>query len=515
MDEIAAALNVINAISHRLSGDYNLDELLPQIACRTREVLRCDRVHLYLLDETGDALILTAACGVDGVETKQPEIRIPLDHPTSPTAHAAREAICISGDSAGEPDHQTAPFLADLRFAVAAPIIENKAEGHRAIGSLTAYCGEKIETDAWESDWLQGAANQMALAIIHDRLSTEMQEARRAAKRSDQAKSEFLSRVSHELRTPLNGILGYTQILKRSPDLTPAQHNGLNIIQESGEHLLALINDILDLAEIETQKIDFQVAVFDLNDFLQEVVGIAQMRAQKKRLNVTREALPTLPESICADEKRLRKVLTNLLNNAIKFTESGGVTLRVQAVATPQTIENGKMLRFTVTDTGIGIAPERLAKIFTPFEQTSDDKLPVEGAGLGLAISRHIVRMMGSELLVESEIGRGSTFWFDLTVKTEAECASLPEPERSQGNVGSGDAILEMLADIELAPPQEELSVLYEIAKLGNMRKINDWAKDLIKRDASYRPFAEKVQELARSFQKKQIVILAERYLEV
>ncbi len=515
MDEIAAALNSINAISRQLTSSYNLNELLPQIIRQTREILHCNRVHLYLLNEAGDTLRLTAASSAENGETKPLEHTLPLDHLASPTARAVREARCIVGDSAGEPGNPTAPALSHLGSAMAAPIVETWAVGQVAIGSLTACSDQGIEPGSWAGEFLQAMANQAARAIIHARLIEEVREARRAVELSDQVKSEFLSRMSHELRTPLNGILGYTRILKGNPDLTPAQSKGLNVIQQSGEHLLALVNDILDLTEIETHTPDLHNASFNLNDFLQGIARMAGQRAQKKGLSVVLEAGPPLPESVCADEKRLRQALINLINNAIKFTERGTVTLRVQEIPAPRATEGVRMVRFAVTDTGTGIAPERLGRIFVPFEQTPDNKLPSEGAGLGLAISRHIVQMMGSELRVESEINHGSTFWFDMALPVDEACIPAPEAGSDLGIADPMDATFGTLADVELAPPQADLAVLYEIAKLGNMRKINEWAGELIEQDESYRSFAEKVQELARSFQKKQIVTLVERYLEV
>jgi predicted ATPase/signal transduction histidine kinase/CheY-like chemotaxis protein/tRNA A-37 threonylcarbamoyl transferase component Bud32 len=239
----------------------------------------------------------------------------------------------------------------------------------------------------------------------------ERQRAEEAAKVASKAKSEFLSNMSHELRTPLNGILGYAQILKRSKGVSTQQSEGLSIIQQSGNHLLTLINDILDLSKIEARKMELYPSTFHLLTFLESVAGIIRMRAQEKDITFIYDSKDELPSGVEADEKRLRQVLINLLGNAIKFTDQGSVTLRVSTQP-----ERGKMpvVRFEVRDTGVGMSQEQLGKIFLPFEQVGDTQRRAAGTGLGLAISRQLVEIMGSELQVASELGQGSTFWFEI-----------------------------------------------------------------------------------------------------
>ena len=252
----------------------------------------------------------------------------------------------------------------------------------------------------------------------------ELETAKEVAEFASHAKSDFLSSMSHELRTPLNGILGYAQILKRDEELSTQQLDGLNIIQQSGQHLLTLINDILDLSKIEARKMELYASAFHLPNFLDSLAGIINMRAQEKDTTFVYERNNYLPYGVEADEKRLRQVLINLLGNAVKFTDQGTVILRVRVLNDTPT---PKQIRFEVIDSGVGMTPEQLEKIFLPFEQVGDTERRAAGTGLGLAISRQLVELMDSELHVKSELEKGSTFWFDLTlpvVTAEAELKS-------------------------------------------------------------------------------------------
>src|SRR5471032_382505 len=266
-------------------------------------------------------------------------------------------------------------------------------------------------------------------AYNDEREAAEGREARRTAEAANRAKSEFLANMSHELRTPLNGILGYAQVLGRDRTLSERQRDGLGVIQRSGEHLLALINDILDIAKIEAGKMPFDIVAVSLPGLLGKVEEIIRVKAEQKQLVYVCDAARDVPNAVRADERRLRQVLLNLLANAVKFTDSGTVSLRVAP------LPDGR-IRFTVEDTGMGISDMQHELIFEPFEQTGAEQRHRGGAGLGLGISRQLMRSMGSDILVESRKGEGSTFWFDL----EAEPAPSVSAESHASWVVTGYA---------------------------------------------------------------------------
>ena len=251
------------------------------------------------------------------------------------------------------------------------------------------------------------------------------EDAQKASETANHAKSEFLANMSHELRTPLSGILGYTQILKSNHSLSEQQRHGLDVIHRSGEHLLLMINDILDLSKIEAGRLDFHPAEFSLSAFLRTLVDMTNISAKQKGIAFSYEKDPKVPQAVYGDEKRLRQVLLNLLGNAVKFTERGRVIFRVA--------NSESCLLFEVEDTGAGIPPDKICEIFEPFQQVGEQRFQIEGTGLGLTISQRIVRMMGSEIHVESTPGQGSFFWFELelpAMKRAIEDSAELLPER-------------------------------------------------------------------------------------
>ncbi len=248
-------------------------------------------------------------------------------------------------------------------------------------------------------------------AIGRSQADEALHQAKAKAEEANQAKSAFLANMSHDLRTPLNGILGFAQILQWDKTLTERQLAGISAIRQSGEHLLTLINDILDLAKIEAGKFEIAPSDVDVAKFLNTIAGLIRVKAEQKHaLQFVCDFASELPAAIRIDERRLRQVLLNLLDNAVKFTDHGEVRLTVRPVAPGR-------LRFEVRDSGIGMSEEQLARIFRPFEQVSESHRRSGGTGLGLVISRELVRLLGGDIEVESRAAGGSTFAFELDVR--------------------------------------------------------------------------------------------------
>ncbi len=260
----------------------------------------------------------------------------------------------------------------------------------------------------------------------------ELQKAKEIADTANRAKSKFLTNMSHELRTPLNGILGYAQILERDHTLTPQQEKGLQIINKSGNHLLTLINDILDMSKIEAGKLKLYPKTTKFTDFLEEIVSLFNLQALQKGIIFNSEVSEDILDAIVIDEKRLRQVLINLLGNAIKFTNHGQVTFRVTVVEPKEKINKSSFqtFLFEVIDTGIGISEEKISNIFDPFEQAAVGEQWQSGTGLGLAISRQLIEMMQGKIEVKSKLNEGSTFFFKINVEVLKNVKS----NRSQPN---------------------------------------------------------------------------------
>lgn len=308
---------------------------------------------------------------------------------------------------------------------------------------------------------------QRTLEAQIDERTEQLQQAKQAAEAANKAKSTFLANMSHELRTPLNSILGFAQIMEPSPNLSVENRENLRIIRRSGEHLLTLINEVLDLSKIEAGRMTVDPKIFDLYRLLEDLQDMFQLRAQNQELQLLFQRDPDVPQYVRTDDIKLRQVLINLLSNAIQFTESGEIFVKVTKLENSEFINlldspiacfdttisirdfsrtssgfetvdwreeaedlsvPGFFLHFQIEDTGVGIAPEELGNIFQAFVQTASGQKNQKGTGLGLNISRQFVRLMGGEIVVESQLELGTTFKFEIPVGAVYD-ADIPAPQ--------------------------------------------------------------------------------------
>ena len=288
-------------------------------------------------------------------------------------------------------------------------------------GAVTGFVRWRVRKVERERQRLEG--------VVAER-TAELKSAKEAADEANNAKSTFLANMSHELRTPLNGVIGYAQVLQKSPDVVPKDRERLRIVQSSGEHLLRMINEVLDFSKIEAGKLDVRPAPFHLPQLLNDIAHAFEARATQKELAFAVDADADLPAMVVGDAQKLRQVLDNLLSNAVKFTATGRIALRVARC--PSLNSQPSTLNFCVEDTGVGISEKDQAALFQPFHQPVDGRPPEPGTGLGLAIAKRLVELMGGLLTLESAPGIGSTFSFSIPLEELSSDTPAPDsPARS------------------------------------------------------------------------------------
>ncbi len=321
-------------------------------------------------------------------------------------------ARLIEGDSALVEDRALLDFL-PCRKDYYAAYLRMPIEGFGAILLVapTVPSSELPVTSIFRPV-LSNLAKALHLCQRNEAATAELIAQRNLAAQANQAKSVFLANMSHELRTPLTSVLGFAKLMVHDPAATPTQREYLSIINRSGEHLLGLINGVLDMSKIEAGRVELELAPLELHSLIRDLVEMMDVRCKRQGLDLSAEVAADVPRYVFADRSKMRQVLTNLLGNSVKFTRRGGVTLRVRWE------ERGPQgwLIAEVEDSGIGIAPGDLARIFEPFAQAGP-KDSTSGTGLGLAITRQYVALMGGHMSVQSELGHGSIFRFEIPVQ--------------------------------------------------------------------------------------------------
>jgi len=391
----------ISAISQLFLSSGTLDEIYSQVLKMLSDRFQFPIVVIELYDKDRNEMVFVNSVGIPsgGAEPMR-----------APVGETISGAVATSGEAASG---LNASFCSDCRLRVLKELnteiflcVPMKIRG-QILGTLTLADRIRHEDDGSLIDTLGIIANYLGQEIAQKRSNEELKKAKDAAEAADRAKTEFLSTMSHELLTPLNHILGFSGILRRNHNMTEEQSEFIEIIHRSGSHLTTIIRDMLDLCRIEAGRMTLSSTEIHLTGFLKGLTKMIQLRANEKGIVFATDFAADLPAVLYGDKKRLRQILVNILGNAVKFTEKGGVAFRV----VPQTESR---LRFEVEDTGIGIPADHTEKIFTPFHQARSHMHHTKGTGMGLAVSQRLARMMGTRLCLSSTVGQGSTFWFDI-----------------------------------------------------------------------------------------------------
>jgi PAS domain S-box-containing protein len=342
-------------------------------------------------------------------------------------------------------------------------------------------------------------------------IENKLNAAKKEAESANVIKSNFLSNMGHELRTPLNAILGYAQIMQRDKALTESNKNNIGIINRSAENLLQMINNLLDLSKIEAGRVEHIIRTFDLRQFLSSIIELIKLQADEKGLQIILDVESDLPGVINGDDVSLGQVLLNLLSNAVKFSDSGSIILKISGQKASLKDSKTFNIRFEVIDSGVGMRPDELEEIFRPFIQLAENKSQTKGTGLGLTISRQLVRMMGGELLVKSKPGEGSVFWFSIDFDYEDDKSILKKSVSTY-------PVLENTGKIQdnLVPPSlEELQALFNMANSGDITNLRKWADvQLASENKKLHPFSARLKQLAKGIRFSEIKALLSRYLK-
>jgi signal transduction histidine kinase len=414
----ASELDTVARMSATTSTVLDPDTLLQTVVDLTKERFGVYHAHIYLADSAWNTLLLAAGAGEVGRKMVADGVAIEMDAEKSLVARAARERqAVIVNDVRSEPDFLANPSLPDTRSEIAVPMIV----GDKVLGVFDVQSNKLNGFTKEDANIYTTLAAQVAVALQNARLYVEQAATVTQLRELDRLKSAFLANMSHELRTPLNSILGFSDVILEEIDgpLTETMHNDLHLIQKNGQHLLHLINDVLDMAKIEAGRINLSPERFMVHEILDDVLSITSTLASEKNLALFVESGSDNDVEIFADRTRLRQVMINLINNSIKFTDTGRIAIR----ATRQGAEN---ILISVKDTGVGIPSDKLEAIFQEFAQidTSSTR-KAGGTGLGLPISRRLIELHGGRLWAESSgvPGEGSIFYVELPIE-----ARITEP---------------------------------------------------------------------------------------
>ena len=408
----AYELATVATVSTTASTLLDPDQLLQSVVDLTKERFGLYHAHIYIYEAAWNTLMLAAGAGEVGRKLVAEQHAIPMSIMQSLVARAARDRkAVIVNDVSSEPGFLPNPLLPETRAEMAVPM----TVGDKLLGVFDVQSNNAAGFSDEDANIYVTLAAQVGVALQNARLYVEQAALVTQLRELDRLKSSFLANMSHELRTPLNSILGFADVIIEELDgpLTENMSNDLRLIQKNGQHLLHLINDVLDMAKIEAGRMNLNPESFKACEVLEEATSITSTLASEKNIALFTEEGSDQNVKIYADRTRLRQVMINLVNNAIKFTENGKISLNIASLP-------GARILITVKDTGIGIPPDKLDAIFQEFTQVdSSSTRKAGGTGLGLPISRKLVEMHGGRLWAEStgKPGEGSTFFVELPVE--------------------------------------------------------------------------------------------------
>lgn len=415
----ANQLETVATVSTTASTVLNPDTLLQQVVNLTKTRFNLYHAHIYLLDENWNTLLLASGAGEVGSQMVESGHAIDMNAERSLVARAAREKQpVIINDVRNEVGFLPNPLLPETRSELAIPMVV----GENVLGVFDVQSNQADAFSKEDASIYSTLASQIAVALQNARLYQEQAATVTQLRELDRLKSSFLANMSHELRTPLNSILGFTEVMLEGLDgpLTPNMDNDLKLINKNGQHLLHLINDVLDMAKIESGKLNLIIEKFNIQEIFEEVINITSPLANEKKLTLKIDTKSDHDVAVNADRTRIRQVMINLVNNALKFTEKGKIVIRA--------IREENNVLISVKDTGIGIPPEHLEDVFSEFTQVdSSTTRKAGGTGLGLPISRKLIEMHGGKLWAESNgvEGEGSTFFVFMPLESRT---AISEP---------------------------------------------------------------------------------------
>jgi signal transduction histidine kinase len=416
----ASRLEVCAKVGRIITSILDLDQLLRQTVDLIRDCLGFYHAGIFLLDESGEWAVLREATGEAGAQMKAQGYRLAVDETSMVGWTALHRQPCVTLDVGESAVRFNNPLLPHTRSEMTLPLMV----GERVLGVLNVQSTEEAAFDEDDVRVIQSVADQVAVAVENARQHAETaesarahateQEAARRLREMDQFKQHFLANMSYELRTPLTNVIGFSRLMLKGIDgpLTELQRNDLEIVYQNSQHLMGLINDLLDVSRIEAGLVELAFQEVDLGALIRSVMATASALVRDRGIELQQEIAPGLPV-VQADTRRIRQVLLRLLTNAAKFTKQGAITVRARS--------DDVHVLVSVSDTGPGIPPEDQERIFKRFESgfLEGGRKP-RGAGLGLALSKEFVEMHGGEIWVESEVGKGATFTFSLPVSQEA-----------------------------------------------------------------------------------------------